>query len=111
MTICPSCNGPHLEGLRFQHKSICDFYNAEAQTQAADHERFRANRGQPVTREATEAEILLLDALDEDDYQELVKEQHPGQETPHAVTVTVDFTGSLWRRSITKPTTSTEETL
>ena len=90
MTICPSCNGPHLEGLRFQHKSICDFYNLEAQTQAADHERFRTNRGQPVTRDATDTEILLLEALGEID---------PGH---GAVTIRATFHGAIWHRTTTE---------
>lgn len=87
MTICPSCNGPHLEGLRFQHKSICDFYLAEAQTQAADHERFRTNPGQPITRDATDTEILLLEAL--------------GETAPDhdAVTIRATFHGAIWQRA------------
>ena len=97
MIICPSCNGPHLEGLRFQHRSICDFYNPEAQTQAADHERFRANRGRPVTRDATETEILLLEALGEID---------PDHD---AVAIRVTFPGAIWHRTI--PTEETQENL
>lgn len=93
MTICPSCNGPHLDGLRFQHRSICDFYETETQTQAADHERFRANRGQPITRDATETEILLLEALGEID-----PDHHD------AVTIRATNHGAIWHRTTTKET-------
>lgn len=92
MTICPSCNGPHLDGLRFQHKSVCDFYLVETQTQAADHDRFRANRGRPITRPATETEILLLEALGEN-----------SENGPDEVMITAAFHGGIWHRHI--PTT------
>lgn len=96
MTICPSCNGPHLDGLRFQHKSICDFYMTETQTQAADHARFRANRGRPITRDATPTEMLLLAALGED-----------APDSPDAEKIRVTFHGAIWHRTI--PTEQNKE--
>lgn len=91
MTLCPRCDGEHLEALRFQHRSVCDLYLPETQTQHADHERVRANRGRPITRPATSTELLLLAALGEVD---------PDQ--PGAVTIRVDYSGSTWRRTITQ---------
>ena len=90
MTICPSCNGPHLEGLRFQHKSICDFHDPETQTQQADFERIRANRGRPITRPATPTEVVLLEALDDP-----ILEDGP----PFEISVT--FGGAIWHRTPT----------
>lgn len=91
MTICPSCNGPHLGGLRFQHRSICDFYQAEAQTQAADHDRFRVTHGHPVVRPATETEHLMLEAL--------------GEAGPdEKVTIRATFNGAIWHRTTTDQT-------
>lgn len=99
MTLCPHCDGEHLEGLRFQHRSVCDLYPRETQTQAADHERITANRGRPITRDATPAEIILLETLGE------VDPADPGQ-----VAITATFSGGLWDRTttITQNTITTE---
>jgi hypothetical protein len=95
VTICPSCNGPHLEGLRFQHKSICDFFETETQTQAADHARFRANHGRAVIRDATPTEILMLEVLGA---AEELETDSAGKEQ-----IYVSFHGAMWSRSTTDP--------